>query len=398
MINLNKIICRKLEKKIYELNSKDIGINAFELKLPGESCQKFGSGKPVFSIKLNKNGRAALLSMNELRIAEAYMNCDIDFEGEFLEIFKFREVLQDRHRLFYFWNVALQPILFGQIRSDRRWISQHYDCDQEFYALFLDKRTRCYSHGLFKNQTEMLEDAMERKLDFALKSCKIKEGDRVLDIGGGWGSFVEYAGKKGICVTSITISKESEDFINQIINKNRLPCQVQNQHFFDHTATRPYDAIVNLGVTEHLPDYKQTIQKYVNLLKPSGRVYIDASAAKRKYKFSSFINKYIYPGNPSPLSLHDFCRELTQSPLELIAVINDNNNYYLTAKQWALNLDSSKDIIIKKWGEGLYRMFRLYLWGTVHVFESGMMDAYRMILELPIRKERYTRWRRNYFK
>src|SRR4030095_10855214 len=104
----------------------------------------------------------------------------------------------------------------------------------------------------------------------------------VLDIGGGWGAFVEYAGRRGIKVTSLTLSGESEKFVQRMIDENGWDCRIHRQHFFEHNTDSPYDAIVNLGVTEHLPDYRQTLSQYQRLLRPGGRVYLDASACREK--------------------------------------------------------------------------------------------------------------------
>ncbi|MGK2951857.1 MAG: SAM-dependent methyltransferase, partial [Thiobacillus sp.] len=77
--------------------------------------------------------------------------------------------------------------------------------------------TRCYSQAVFAREDEPLEAAQHRKLDFAIDACRLKPGDRVLDVGGGWGSFTEHAGRRGIHVTSLTISEQSEAFLTDLI-------------------------------------------------------------------------------------------------------------------------------------------------------------------------------------
>ncbi|MCW3110634.1 MAG: Cyclopropane-fatty-acyl-phospholipid synthase, partial [Segetibacter sp.] len=293
--------------------------------------------------------------------------------------FELRGIFKDFHPLQYLW-CFVQPLIFGQVASDRKWIAEHYDLDQDFYLAFLDSKYRCYSQGVFENDKESLEDAMTHKLDFALNATGLKAGDHVLDIGGGWGAFVEYAGTKGIRVKSLTLSKESENFVNNIIKSKKLPCEVIRQHFFEHTVAEPYDAIVNLGVTEHLTDYGRTINKYESLLKRGGKIYLDASASRTKYGFHSFIYRYIYPGNYSPMCLPQYINELAKTDLELIEVINDRHNYYLTAKCWAENLEKNRNFIVTRWSEHLFRRFQVYLWGCVDVFQKDIMQAYRVVL------------------
>ena len=116
-------------------------------------------------------------------------------------------------------------------------------------------------------------------------------------------------------------------------------------------------------------------------MKPGGRVYLDASATRHKHQKDAFISRYIYPGNHSFLCLHDFLKAVADSPFEVLAVYNDRHNYFLTCKAWAENFDRAQEQIIHRWGEEIYRMFRLYLWGSAHAFYSRGLDAYRVILE-----------------
>lgn len=289
--------------------------------------------------------------------------------------------MTNKHLFAYFWNL-IKPLIFGQVKADRAGISSHYNFPQEFYLTFLDQKYRCYSQAIFENDDEPLEKAITRKLEFVFDSIDVKPGDRVLDIGGGWGAFTEYAGKKGINVTSITISEESENYIRELIKKKNLPCEVVNCHLYQYNSPKKFDAIVNLGVTEHLPDYNRTINVYRRLLKPGGKVYIDASATRKKYHFHKFIYKYIYPGNCSPMCLHEYLKELARSPFDLLGVWDDRKSYYLTAKHWAQNLEKHKDIAVAKSSEAIFRMFQVYLWGTVDAFSRDRMQAYRLLLRL----------------
>jgi cyclopropane-fatty-acyl-phospholipid synthase len=179
------------------------------------------------------------------------------------------------------------------------------------------------------------ECAIGHKLDTAIEACGIQPGWRVLDIGAGWGAFTEHAGKRGVRVTSLTISAESERYVNELIARENLPCQVIREHFLEYASKERYDAIVNLGVTEHLPDYAATLAQYEKLLKPGGRVFLDACASRTKYPFSSFVLSHVWPGNATPLKLADYLNAVEKTPFELIYARNDRRNYLLTTKRWA---------------------------------------------------------------
>lgn len=366
---------------------------AFELRLPDCPAQRFGTGEPAFTISMqNDAGLSAILSGDENVIAEAYMNGALNLDGDMLALYGLRNALRDRHPLLHFWWVRLQPLIFGQIARDKKWIAEHYDYEQDFYLLFLDRQARCYSQGIFASKDEPIETAIERKLEFALRSLRVQPGARVLDIGAGWGAFAEYAGRRGVHVTSLTISGESQRFVQRLIDEQALPCRVLLEHFYEHHA-EPYDAIANLGVTEHLPDYRRSLAHYHDLLKPGGRLYLDASECREKHDFSTFIRRHIYPGNPTPMCLSDYVVEVERSPFEIVELQNDRHSYELTARRWAERLDEARDEIVHRWGEAHYRKFRLYLWGTAHAFATNLMSAYRLVLERPARVENLQRWR-----
>jgi cyclopropane-fatty-acyl-phospholipid synthase len=354
-----------------------------EVRLWGGRTYRFGAGEPAVKILVkDRKGLSALRRLNELRICEAYMNGSLDVQGDMLGFASLRPGLHDRRPLHDLWQ-RVAPWLVGRIKSDRHAIAAHYDFASDFYLRFLDP-TRCYSQAVFERDDEPLETAQRRKLDFAIDACRLEPGDRVLDVGGGWGSFTEQAGARGIQVTSLTISRESEIFLTDLIERRQLPCRVVNQDFLAYRSPEPYDAIVILGVMEHLPDYPAVLRQVQRLLKPGGRVYLDASASRDKYDKPGFIARYIFPADHAFLCLHDFLHAVAKSPLEVLTVDNDRHNYFLTCKAWAENLEAAQDEIIRRWGETLYRRFRLYLWGSAQAFLSRGAEAFRVVLERPL--------------
>tara|TARA_R110001583_G_scaffold16561_9_gene67813 strand:- start:2079 stop:3272 length:1194 start_codon:yes stop_codon:yes gene_type:complete len=371
--------------KIFRLIQKRV---ADKLKLPveiqlwGDHTYRLGKGEPTIQILVkNRHGLAALRDLDELKICEAYMAGNLDVAGDMLGFASLRGLLSDYHPLHTLWR-RIAPLFVGREQTDRQAIAGHYDFDNEFYLKFMDP-TRCYSQAVFEHDDESLEEAQRRKLDFAIDACRLKAGDHVLDVGGGWGSFTEHAGQRGIQVTSLTISQQSEAFLTDLIERLQLPCKVLNQDFWEHTSPQPYDAIVILGVMEHLPDYPAVLRHLERLLKPGGRVYLDASAYREKYSKPTFVSRYIFPGDHAYFCLHTFLEEVAKSKMDVLEVHNDRHNYYLTCKIWAEKLEDARDEIVSRWGDMLYRRFRLYLWGSAQAFLSHEMDAYRVVLELP---------------
>jgi cyclopropane-fatty-acyl-phospholipid synthase len=372
----------KMLEKHYDALTTARDTVPFGLRMAGGPQHVFGGERPAFTLVLKEpDAVAALSTMDTMHIGEAYLRGALDVEGDFLRLLSMRELFSDRHPLRWAWKFV-RPLMFGQVKTDAENIADHYDEEPDFYLAWLDRDYRCYSQGVFERDDEPLEAGIRRKLDFTLEQIGVKEGDRVLDVGGGWGAWTQFAGERGIRVTSLTISQASERFINGLINRLRLPCRVVREHLFEHESAEKYDAIVNLGVTEHLPDYGRTLKKYASLLKPGGRMVLDASASRRKYAVSGFFEKHIYRGNGTTLCLHDYLAHVSRSPFSVDVVYNDTYNYELTSRHWAQNLDAHREEIERHFGTEQYRRFQIYLWGCVDGFRRDVVQAYRWVMEL----------------
>jgi cyclopropane-fatty-acyl-phospholipid synthase len=356
---------------------------SFALRDAGADVHTFGPDEPVFTITVNDDrGAKALASLDQLQVAIAYLKGSLDLDGDLVTALSMRKFFPDFHPIAWLGRFA-PALLRGGKEHDRRSMSAHYDRDSEFFFTFMDRRHRCYTQGVFARDDEPLEDAMTRKMDIATEAIGVKPGDHVLEVGGGWGAFVEYAGKRGIKVTTLTLSEESERYLNGLIEREGLPATVVRQHLLGYSADQRYDAIVNMGVTEHLPDYKATLRKYGELLRPGGNIYLDALAMRAKHRVSTFMSRYIYPGGSSPLLLHEYLAKVARSPFQLTSVDDERHNYHLTCKAWAQRLDAARDEVIRRWGDPLYRRFRLFLWGSAAGFATGQVQAYRWVLHLP---------------
>lgn len=379
--DLAAMAARRLDRTHRARRAAGQPLPAFRVVAQDGSAVTVGDGEPAFTVAIrDRAGRSALASLDETRIALAYMEGHL--EGDLGAVLAQRALLTDRHPLRALWSKVLHPVVFGQVRSDAKWVAEHYDEDADFYGLFLDSR-RCYSHGLFSDPEQSLDDAILAKLDFALEAVRARPEQRVLDIGAGWGAMTGHGGRRGLRVTSLTISKPSEEFVHRLVEREGLPCRVERRHFLEYRSDEPFDAIVNLGVTEHLPDYPATLAQYRRLLKPGGRVYLDACASRTKFPFSSFIYRFVFPGNATPLCLHDYLAAVAETPFEVVGVWNDRESYLLTCLRWAENLERRRREIERRFGQRQFRRFQLYLRGCVDAFERHDIGAYRVVLELP---------------
>ena len=278
----------------------------FDLVLQDGSEHRIGTGSPRFKLLItHPKGLRAIASFDEGVIANAYIDGWFDVEGEIIEIYDLRRHLQDRHLFKWLWRF-IAPVMLGQVKVNKSAISRHYERDHSFYLSFLDEEFRCYTQGVFETPDEPLSTAIRRKMDFILERCKMTPGSEVLDVGVGWGSFAEYAARKGIKVTGLTIAKQSLKFMQQLTAEQNLSITTKLVDVLEYKPKKQFDAIAILGVMEHLPNYREVLTCFDRLLKPGGYIFLDASAIPRKYELSSFITQHIYPGNHSFFVLHDF--------------------------------------------------------------------------------------------
>lgn len=360
---------------------------AFDVVLPSGSVQRFGQGVPCFQLTLrNRRGLKALRSLDEGRVGDAYLAGDLDIDGDMLRPFALRQSLKDLHPLTTAWRF-IQPLVFGQVHTNRRAITAHYDIDPEFFLSFLDPKTPCYTQGIYLDDAETLDVATLRKFAYCFEQCRLKPGDRVLEIGPGWGAWFEYASARGVHCTGISISQTSIDYLARRAKELGYDWELIHADLLQYETDRRYDAIVIMGVIEHLPQYSRVLEKFRSLLKPGGRIFLDGSACTKKYELSSFMVKYIYGGNHSFLVLHDFLEKLAKTPMYVVELYNDRRSYFLTFQQWARNFERNRDFVIERFGDFNYRRFRLYLWGAAYEFLSRSLDCYRMTIHNPAEGE-----------
>jgi cyclopropane-fatty-acyl-phospholipid synthase len=356
----------------------------FSIELPDGEKRNVGQGSAEFHLGL-RSARAlrAIRTLDEGNIAEAYLQGDIDIEGDMLKPFALRAHLDDRHPLVAAWRF-IEPLLFGQVYTNKQAISSHYNADPKLFLSFLDPIFPAYSQGVYENDDDSLAKALERKFDWAIEQCELSPGKTVLEIGPGWGAFAGHALQSGVHFTGITNSEVSQSYLKGKLANFGDRFDILLTDFYEYEPKEPFDAIVIMGVIEHLPNYERVLKKFHRLLKPGGRVFLDGSAAKKKYELSTFMVRHIYPGNHSFLVLDDLLNKLAKTDLELMEVQNDRWSYFLTFQQWARNLEASRDYVTRTFGDFEFRKFRLYLWGAAYEFLTRNLDCYRLILYKPM--------------
>jgi cyclopropane-fatty-acyl-phospholipid synthase len=342
---------------------------------------RLGQGPPAFTFTFHSD-RMLRRGLSEYSLARAYVDGEMDIEGHMPSIFEIRRFMKGEVSSLFMLRMWLHVLLDNPIRLNRSSIAKHYSFGDDFYLSFVDQRYHLYSHCLFHGEAESLEQAAEHKLATMARALRLEPGMRLLDIGAGWGAVTRYCGPRNIHVTALTIAEDSHKLHRDLIEAERLEhCECLLEDFLVHQPAQAYDAIVIFGVIEHIPDYRRFADQVWKCLKPGGRIYLDASAVLEKYQVSDFVRTYIYPGTHTYLCLPDLIQELLMHGFKVQEVVDETHDYHLTLTHWAQRFDSSRDTITARWGEKLFRAFRLYLWGGAHAMGTRNLQAYHVVAE-----------------
>ncbi len=348
---------------------------------PNGQTARFGAGDPAFEVIVkNDAGLAAASSFSELAIAEAYINDDIDFEGDVLQVMELRHLVQDREWYLTAW-AHLSPLLFGRKRLNPRWIAKHYD-SKNVQVVGLDRDYAVYTPGIYLDDDDTLEEGSARKLEYAFSSLGLKAGSTVLDVGCGWGGFLRYCARRGVEVTGITLSRHQLEYTTARLKEDGLDGNVLYQDFFTFEPGRRYDGISMMGVMEDLSDYDRVMQKLRGLVAPEGRVYCDFAASPRRYGIASIVTKYVWPGKFRMVYMPQFTKAAAVHGFDIVEIENDRRNYHLWTRKvherWLERREEALAIV----DERMWRLMRLLMAGVSHSMGPTAADdtAYRVVL------------------
>jgi cyclopropane-fatty-acyl-phospholipid synthase len=264
---------------------------------------------------------------------------------------------------------------------DAEAVRHHYDVSNEFFSLFLDD-SMTYSCAIFSLGAETLEAAQEEKLEMVARKLALKEGDRVLDVGCGWGSFPLWAATRhGASVVGITLSPPQAERARQRAETagvgDRVEIRVMD---YRDLAGERFDAIASIGMVEHVGEaqidvYAQTL---AGLLEPGGRLLNHGIARLRHSdpEAGPFSERYVFP-DAEPLHLSRVLLALERAGFVTRHVEGFGDDYAETLRHWARRLDENLDGAVRLAGPERVRVWRLYLRMARRGFESGFLSIYQ---------------------
>lgn len=271
------------------------------------------------------------------------------------------------------WNLVLNP---GRKSKSFEVGEKHYDIGNDLYRTMLDERLT-YTCGYWKNAKD-LNEAQEAKLDLVCKKIGLRRGQRVLDIGSGWGSFIGYATEKyGVNAVGITISKEQNAFANALY-KN-LSVETRFQDYRD--INEKFDQIVSLGMFEHVGcrNYRTFMKVAHNALEDDGLFLLQTIGGNRSMRgVEPWINKYIFPNGMLPS-----IKQIGKS-IEGLFVMEDWHNfgddYDKTLMAWHKSFEDNWDEIKSNYNERFHRMWRYYLLSCAGSFRARKIQLWQIVL------------------
>lgn len=274
-------------------------------------------------------------------------------------------------------------------RKNQDYIQFHYDLGNDFYQLFLDPEMQ-YSCGYFTDWNNTLEQAQHDKLDMICKKLRLAPGERLLDIGCGWGGLVCHAAKHyGVQAHGVTLSQTQFAFATEKVRRLGLESQVKIELRDYASLDGQYDKISSIGMYEHvgIKNYPAYFGKINALLRDRGILLnhgITRPAKRTKSHFrrirpeQRLILKYIFPGGELDHIGHT-CESLETCRFEVHDVEDWREHYYLTTRHWCERLSARKDEAIAMVGPERYRLWVLYLAGVSFAFYDNSARIYQVV-------------------
>ncbi|MBT2381800.1 class I SAM-dependent methyltransferase [Streptomyces sp. ISL-111] len=272
------------------------------------------------------------------------------------------------------------------LRRDRQAISHHYDVGNDFYSLVLGP-SMVYSCAYWENPESTLEEAQHAKLDLICRKLGLQPGQRLLDVGCGWGSMVLHAVQHyGVEAVGVTISEEQAALARKRLAEagctDRADIRVQDYREIDDG---PFDAISSIGMAEHVgsAQYRAYAQILHSLLKPGGRL-LNHQIARRPlknedaYRIDEFIDRYVFPdGELAPVA--STAALLEDAGFEVRDVEALREHYALTLRAWVTNLENRWSDATRLTTSGRARVWRLYMAASALAFEQNNIGVNQIL-------------------
>ncbi|MGH7480742.1 MAG: class I SAM-dependent methyltransferase, partial [Longimicrobiales bacterium] len=368
-----------------------------------------GATSPRCTIVLKQPSavRAIVATRDDTGRGEAYLGDVLDLEGDIEAAIAFATRLRDhdwssRERLRMAWRALRLPRpeadgpaprarLRGRRHSrarDRAAVTHHYDVSNEFYALWLDSRM-VYTCAYFASAEQGLDAAQLNKLDYVCRKLRLRPGERVLDIGCGWGSLLIHAAREyDVHAVGITLSPAQASLARERIQQAGLTerCRVEIRDYRELDDPEAYDKVVSVGMFEHVGESRMA-EYFGNAWRAlkAGGVFLNHAIAgnpRTEGRSSEFARRYVFPDHDL-IPISTTMRGAEEAGFEVRDVESLREHYTRTLRHWVARLEASHEAAARAANEAAYRAWRLVLAGTGRGFDIGEMNVYQSLLVKP---------------
>ncbi len=366
------------------------------LQWPGGEA---GGADPAVRLRLCDRRLLAPLAQGQIgALADAYVNGEIEIDGALPDVMAMAGALagdpvrRGQRGPALRWLARLRSKWLHRLSRDQQQVRFHYDVSDEFYTLWLDP-LRVYSCAYFAAPELTLAQAQQAKLDLICRKLQLGRGQRLLDVGAGWGALLLWAAKHyGVQGVGITLSRNQHAYVNQLIDDSGLRGQiaVRLMDYRELSDQAPFDRIASVGMFEHV-GLAQTNRYFATLhrlLRPGGLLLNHAIAAggldnaELGAGMGPFIEKHIFPGGEL-MHVARTIEGLARGGLELLDVENLRPHYARTLWAWSEQLERQLARARSLTTEATVRAYRLYLAGSAMCFERGWLSLYQLLAARP---------------
>ncbi|WP_244815288.1 cyclopropane-fatty-acyl-phospholipid synthase family protein [Caballeronia sp. Lep1P3] len=336
-------------------------------------------------------------------LGEAYVKGKIDIEGKLSDIINVSYSLA-KSTVTHAGKLARVRRYFNHSKaSDKKAIQYHYDVSNEFYQLWLDKNM-VYSCAYFENGDEDIDTAQIKKIDHILTKIQVQPGQRLLDIGCGWGALVIRAAQKfGAQCVGITLSENQFKLATQRVKDAGLEDKIEIRLQDYRDVPGQFDRITSVGMFEHvgrknLPDYFAKVRELLvddGIAMNHGITSSDAESGETSLGGGEFIDKYVFPDGELPhISLA--LESMQRGGLEAVDVESLRRHYAHTLGIWAERFEANAEEARKLVDDEKFRIWRVYLAGCAYAFENDDVSIYQVICRKAGRSAKTLPWSRRY--
>ena len=326
-------------------------------------------------------------------LVEAYADEKVDFKGDVLECFEHREQFSCSTLT---WNHVktfcchfLPELLSHSRLQDLDQVRDHYDRGNDFYEAFLGPMM-IYTAGFLRKQEETLEELQTNKLNKVCDKIALKPGDKMLDIGCGWGTLVNFAAEeRGARATGVSISKNQVAYARGVTEKKDLNAKADFMCIdYRDIPQESYDKITCLEMAEHVGilHFQSFLCQVRDLLKDDGVFFLQIAGLRRAFQWEDFVwglfmDKYIFPGADASCPLSFVVQQLEAAGFEISNVETIGIHYSYTIHRWYKNWvrPEVKAAISAKYGVRLYRIWEIFLaWSTI-IARQGHSTCFQVV-------------------